>query len=57
MQPCEQRLAEFAVEDAAYELELLVGVAKAVAVGQEEHLAVDFRRLRFLVQDDTTFLL
>ena len=41
------------MEDGSYDLERGVGVAHAVAVGQEELMAVDFGGLWLLVQDDT----
>ena len=50
-------LADAVVEDALKQLETLVGVAQPVTVGQEEYLAVNLRRLRLLMQDDTALLL
>ena len=44
------------MEDTAYHLERLVGVAQSVAVGQIEDLAIELDGLRLLVQDDATFL-
>ena len=40
----EQDLAETVVEHGTQHLELPVGVAKAIAMGKEEHLAVNLRR-------------
>ena len=53
----ECQLAELVMEDALDELEALAWVAQAVAMGQEEQLAVDLRRLRLLMQYHAALLL
>ena len=50
-------LAEFGVEQVAQQLELGVGVAQPVAVGQEENFAVELGGEWLLMQDDATLAL
>jgi hypothetical protein len=57
MQPCEQLLAYLVVEDGTYDLERRIRVTHAVAVCQEECLAVEVEGERLAMNYDTTFLL
>ena len=57
MERAEEHLAGAAVEDAAYEFEVAVGVAESVTVGEIKHAVVDFDGLGLGVHDDATLLL
>ena len=57
MDGCEEYLTQTVAEDEAQQLELRVGVAEAVAVGQEEDLVAEFQRQWFAVHDDAAFFL
>ena len=57
MERGKHELAEAVVEHGTYQFELLVGIAQTVAVGQVEHLAVDFGGDRLLVQYYSALLL
>ena len=53
----EEALADAVVEHGAYDLELRVGVAQPVAVGQIEDAAVELRGQRLAVDDDAALAL
>ena len=57
MQSREEPLAGLAVEDAAYHLERLVGIAQPVAVSQVENLAIELNCLWLFMQDNTALFL
>lgn len=57
MYHAEEALAYAVVEHAADKLELMVGVAQSVAMGEIEHLAVDVHRLGLFMENHSTFLL
>ena len=57
MKTGESPLADLIMEDVLDKFELLIGITQSVAMCQVEHLAVDLRRLRLLMQNHTTLLL
>ena len=56
MQRREEPLAHLVVEDGTNNLKRLIGVAHAVAMSQEELMAIDLGSLWLFMQDDATLL-